>query len=256
MASLQKNNDLRIYDWFLTSAGRTFLQNEISALSHLPMQFFGHYLLQVGGRSDITHDHFSNIKRHIFLHPDFRYVTKNHIYDSISADPASLPFLPTSIDMTLLLHVLEFSANPYKILQEIFDVLVPEGYVIIFSFNPYSLLGLRRFFCGSKSAFEGMHYITPSRLKKWLGQIGLVVEHYQTLFFRPPFNEKRKPQKFLFLEWLGQMFFSFFGSVYLVVAQKKEIALTLRKENLLRNFIAVPHNSYAGSKASRVVVEK
>jgi len=256
MASLQKNNGLRIYDWFLTSAGKTFLQNELSALSHLPMQFFGHYLLQIGGTSNINRNHFSNIKKHIFLHPDFRYVTKINNHESISADPEFLPLQPASIDTTLLLHVLEFSKNPDKILNEISSVLVPEGYLIIFGFNPYSLLGLRRFFCGQKSAFEGMHYLTPGRLKKCLGQLGLVVEHYQTLFFRPPFNEKRKSQKFLFLEWLGQVFFPLFGSVYLIVAQKKEVALTLRKENLLRKFVAVPHDSYAGSRASRALVDE
>ncbi len=41
----------------------------------------------------------------------------------------------------MLPHVLEFAAEPHRILREVERVLVPEGQVVIAGFNPLSLWG-------------------------------------------------------------------------------------------------------------------
>src|SRR5690606_29319162 len=59
-------------------------------------------------------------------------------------DPAALPFPAASLDLIVLPHTLERSADPHQVLREVERVLVPEGRVVITGFNPASWWGLRQ----------------------------------------------------------------------------------------------------------------
>ncbi len=43
---------------------------------------------------------------------------------------AALPFAAASLDLVVLPHTLEFSADPHAVLREVERVLVPEGRVV------------------------------------------------------------------------------------------------------------------------------
>src|SRR5690606_29370135 len=50
---------------------------------------------------------------------------------ALVADPECLPFESQSVDLLVLPHVLECSADPHQVLREAERVLVPEGRIVI-----------------------------------------------------------------------------------------------------------------------------
>ena len=63
---------------------------------------------------------------------------------ALITDAAALPFPAASLDLVVLPHTLELSADPHQVLREVERVLVPEGRVVLSGFNPASLWGLRQ----------------------------------------------------------------------------------------------------------------
>ena len=57
----------------------------------------------------------------------------------VVCDLRELPFAANSIDLAVLPHVLEFHDNPHQILREVERILIPDGQLVITSFNPLSL---------------------------------------------------------------------------------------------------------------------
>ncbi len=60
----------------------------------------------------------------------------------VIADQFALPFANKSTDAALLAHTLSYCADPHRLLREIDRVLIDDGWLIITTFNPVSLLGL------------------------------------------------------------------------------------------------------------------
>ena len=63
---------------------------------------------------------------------------------ALVTDAAALPFPAASLDLLVLPHTLELSADPHHVLREVERVLVPEGRVVISGFNPASWWGFRQ----------------------------------------------------------------------------------------------------------------
>ena len=70
-------------------------------------------------------------------------------------DFTELPFATQSLDLVVMPHVLEFSAEPHQVLREVERVLIPEGQVIICGFNPISMWGARQ----SAGRMTGAHFL-------------------------------------------------------------------------------------------------
>ena len=64
----------------------------------------------------------------------------------VRAAPDFLPIESNSIDLVLLPHILEFSANPHQILREVHRVLVPEGHDDRLRLQPAQPVGRARAF--------------------------------------------------------------------------------------------------------------
>lgn len=144
----------------------------------------------------------------------------------LRAELARLPFAADSVDAVVLPHSLDFSAEPHRVLREVERVLVAEGRVFLFGFNPLSPWGARRLWprrrgivpwCGSQ--------LTLFRVCDWLELIGFRVEIKRMLVFRPPWRRAVSPR----LEWmdrLGERYWPLLGGVYAVRAVKRLSALT------------------------------
>ncbi len=88
----------------------------------------------------------------------------------------SLPLEAESVDLVVVQHVLELAADPHALLRELDRVLVPEGRVVLLSFNPLSYWGLRRVLnFRVKAPWLGL---APGRkrLRDWLGLLGYDLE--------------------------------------------------------------------------------
>ena len=99
-----------------------------------------------------------------------------------------LPIESNSIDLVLLPHILEFSANPHQILREVQRVLVPEGHAIVCGFNPRSLWGVRGLFGSVKDEdypWQG-NFIARPRLKDWLTLLDFEITEDRLCCYAPP----------------------------------------------------------------------
>ena len=147
---------------------------------------------------------------------------------ALLADPASLPFPESSLDMVALPHTLELCGDPHSALREVARVLVPEGRVVITGFNPASLWGLRqrrdhlyqRF--GRHALFlpDAGEYIGYWRLRDWLRLLDFEVESAHFGCYRPALGNQKWLDRFDWMDRAGKRWWPIFGAVYFLVAVK------------------------------------
>ena len=141
---------------------------------------------------------------------------------AVVARTDSLPFRDNSIDLLLALHTLQQAGDPRRMMREIERVLAPEGRVILSGLNPYSLAGL--WSLGSRGRILGDYplreTVTRHKACDWLLLLGLEIEKSQNFAYRPPLKSEALLGRLEFLDKLGARAWPFFGSGYLVQAQK------------------------------------
>lgn len=149
--------------WLTQSLGGRVLEAEQQFLPHLLTDCYGKHALLIG----VPHQHvllkFSSISHQVLLSP---LINKYKMMTSIESDLHELPIHDASIDLVLLPHTLEFIDNPRQLLSEACRVVKPEGFIIIFGFNPYSLWGLKKRFTQHQGMPWTGNFIPASSVKK------------------------------------------------------------------------------------------
>lgn len=153
---------------------------------------------------------------------------------SLVTNAAALPFPAASLDLLVLPHTLELSADPHHVLREVERVLVPEGRVVISGFNPNSLWGLRqgrarlasRVGLGALGVSrlylpEAGDFIGPRRLRDWLRLLSFEVESERFGCYRPAVRTDKWLQRFAWMDKAGPRWWPILGSVYFQVAVKR-----------------------------------
>ncbi|ESQ08012.1 MAG: methyltransferase domain-containing protein [Thiohalocapsa sp. PB-PSB1] len=233
----------RLSNWYDTPLGRQVAQAESACLERLLIDTFGHYLIQVG-----AHDQFQQAVKTCRIH---RQVVLGETLDNaqcvqssklagILSRPDRLPLASASVDVVVLPHTLDFCLHAHEVLREVERVLIPEGRVILFCFNPLSLWGLMRWmprrrpqvpWCGGQ--------LTPFRIGDWLQLLGLQQETREMLVFRPPLQRACLPQLDR-LERIGSHYWPIFGGVFGVRAVKRVKALTPLRPSWVRRTRLLP----------------
>ncbi|GAA6139626.1 methyltransferase domain-containing protein [Arenicella sp. 4NH20-0111] len=211
--------------WASTHYGRSFFELERSRLESGMRQAIGPSTLQLGSMLDET----------VVSDLDLPYVLKVQMGPlpsahsiaeaNLAADPAFLPFVPSSFSTVLLPHVLEAHSLPHQVLREVHRVLQAEGYVVITGFNPSSLLGLQRWL-RPKSASAGRYY-TPGRVIDWLHVLGFDVVASSNFQYAPLTSRPKVRKLVSFFESVGDRWLPMFGGGYMITAKKKESAGTM-----------------------------
>lgn len=153
---------------------------------------------------------------------------------ALVTDAAALPFPAASLDLVVLPHTLELSADPHQVLREVERVLVPEGRVVVCGLNPASLWGLRqarghlarRMGLGSWGPGrlylpDAGDFIGPWRLRDWLRLLGFEVESERFGCYRPAVRTDKWLQRTAWMDPAGARWWSIFGAVYVFVAVKR-----------------------------------
>jgi SAM-dependent methyltransferase len=150
-----------------------------------------------------------------------------HSEAGLLADNAALPFASESVDVVVMPHSLEFHPNPHAILREVDRILIPEGHVVIMSFNPLSFWGLARLLLSwrKRMPWRGKFY-TRARLRDWLSLLGFDYVCGRQVFFRPPIQHEKTMQKLEFMERVGQRIMPLFAGVTVMLARKRTSTLT------------------------------
>ena len=215
--------------WYRSPLGRGVAEAEARCLEELLEDAFGYFLLQVGARQPFADALAASRIRHQFLlqpAAENSMVTNPGGDLSLRAELTRLPFASDSLDAVVLPHSLDFSPDPHRVLREVERVLIADGRVFLFGFNPLSTWGVRRVWprwrgvvpwCGSR--------LTLFRVCDWLKLIGFHVEVRRMLVFRPPWRRAFTTR----LDWvdaLGSRYWPVFGGVYAVRAVKRLSAVT------------------------------
>lgn len=235
------------HKWLASPLGEYLLANEQPFYDDIVTDIFGFNAVQIG---------FYEVNLLI----NSRIPTQLHTEEIMSSNDAvtkvdvhcdgdALPFAPESLDLVLLPHVLEFSANPHQALREVERVLMVEGYVIISGFNPYSSWGLNRFlrnrYKKNKPENNDLAYpwcgqfFSQTRIKDWLALLGLELVSTHNTCYNFPSNHNKWLVRFKILDKIGRKCWPKLGGIYYIVAKKRVASMTLLKPNWKKSPIKV-----------------
>jgi SAM-dependent methyltransferase len=213
--------------WQLTQYGDYIVNTEAEILAQWLPRLFGYRMVLLGTR-------LQPLELSLRQSPIRQRVGGDHaavrcgLHSDILTRMSALPLKSDSIDLAVLFHALDTAEDPRRLIREVERILIPEGRVIIFGFNPYSLVGVWRLLGRSRSAQEmGSHIQVGSRqLKEWLSLLGIEFEQQQYFAFRPPLRSQSALERLAFLESTGQRMWSASGAVYALQAVKRVSTLT------------------------------
>ncbi len=183
-------------------------------------KFFGYHLAKIGGLSG-----YLNTKNCTIKH-QFTIAQPNHV-GSIIAEIDDLPLLEHSVDVCLLSHALEFSLDPHHIIREANRILIPNGYLIITGFNPFSLAGFNKLIpYRRKQTPWQARFFSPMRIKDWLHLMGYEILADQRCLHSS--LTATTSHKFVGKHWqkFATKYLPSLGSVYIIVAKKRVLPLT------------------------------
>ena len=142
---------------------------------------------------------------------------------ALSFDSRAWPWAAESLDLVVLPHTLERSADPHACLREVERVLIPEGHVLILGVNPWSLWGRQLLRAPAQDGLAPwpVQAIAPHRLRDWLHLLGFEIQLQRFAGWTPTWRTERWVQRWSWLDTLGRHWCPFLGGVYLLVATKR-----------------------------------
>ncbi|GHE83676.1 class I SAM-dependent methyltransferase [Thalassotalea profundi] len=200
--------------------GELVLDHIDQALAPWWSKFFGYHLLKIGALSGNIDTSLSSIKHQITL------AEPKHKAD-ISADIDDLPLLEHSVDVCLLSHALEFSLDPHHVIREANRVLIPNGYLVITGFNPFSLVALNKLMPYRREQSPwNERFFSAMRVKDWLHLMGYEILDDQK--FLHSTLTGNISQGIIARNWrkFASRYLPNLGSVYVIVAKKRVLPLT------------------------------
>ena len=213
-----------------TEFGESLLASETAALDDYLPGLVGYNLLQLSVQKAKALSSAARVGQYIQL--GFAPNLDDDCGDNIWADYQSFPIANDCIDIALLHHVLDFSADPHQLLREADRTLTAGGHMVVLGFNPLSSWPLyQRYAKWGKGLPMPSQAIRRGRLTDWLSVLNYDVVHQQCYFYRPPINSLSILNRLELLEKVGQHCRLPFGIFYLVVAKKRTFPV-----NFIRNY--------------------
>jgi SAM-dependent methyltransferase len=201
------------------------LDAEKKALPALLAQFYGTQSMLIGSPRQFELLKSSMIPNQVLLSPLLSHQHNKNFF-SIESGLHDLPIASGSVDLVLLPHILEYIDNPRQALAEACRIIKPQGHIVIFGFNPYSLWGIKKLLSHEKTPPWSGNFFSSSSIKEWLTLSDFELIKHKTFFYRPPLNSEKFFNKLKIMEWLGRHLHLPVGGIYLIVAQAKVIPLT------------------------------
>lgn len=225
--------DSGLSPWLRTPPGQYLLAWEQAQLDLAVADLFGFNALQLG-LPELDALRCNRMPHRWLALPEDTATTSPWAQVALVADAAALPFPEASLDLVVLPHTLELSADPHQVLREVERVLMPEGRVVISGFNPASLwgwrqgrarLGQRLGLTGARASAlylpEAGDFIGPWRLRDWLRLLSFEVESDRYGCYRPAVSAESWLQRTAWMDEWGARWWPVLGAVYLVVAVKR-----------------------------------
>jgi SAM-dependent methyltransferase len=209
-----------VMDWLATPLGRRCLANEQRLIRGALERVFGEQFLQIGAwgaRNSFLR--FARTQRRALI--DWR----PGVAADLISDPEQLGVASDSIDVVLLPHTLERTESPHALLREVDRILRPDGHLLVLSFAPGGLWGVRHLFAARGFPAGRERLIREGRLRDWLEllsfEVGSATRYCHTLPL-----ERFKQLRLLPREEFAQKWLPMLSGGYLVRAQKRVHPLT------------------------------
>ena len=219
---------ISLQDWLATPPGAYMLAWESEQVAAAVSDVFGFHALQLGlPQLDALS---ANRMPHRWLATE-----TPHEKAEFMTNFAAWPFPANSLDLVVLPHSLELTADPHAALREVARVLVPEGRVVICGLNPMSLWGFRQHRAHLYRKFGWNHMFLPEagefigylRMRDWLRLLGLDIESGQFGCYRPALANPQWLSRFAWMDRAGARWWPILGAVYCLVAVKRVHGMTL-----------------------------
>jgi SAM-dependent methyltransferase len=209
-----KTHDQTIEQWLSSPPGSYLFALEQQFIQRKLARHFADVLVQLGGPSNHVLTETLSIRHRLHISPE-PCETLGVPY--VRADYRELPLIGNSVDVVVVLHVLEQLDDPKDLLEQIDYALVPNGKLFLFAFNPLSCVRLPKI-------YDKLHH--RSQITNLLKKMGYGLEENSSLFYRPFFKREKLWRNASFLDRLGNIFLPGLGSISCILAQKKVVAAT------------------------------
>lgn len=213
--------------WLRTPAGVYVREWEQACLDNLTADIFGYNALQIGmpqidalAANRMPYQWLADTR----VRPPGGAAASGARPLAVMLDYAELPFASQSIDLVVLPHVLEFSADPHQVLREVERVLIPEGQLIICGFNPASLWGARQALgrlSGSAFLPRAGEFISMPRMKDWLKLLNMGANQSYFGCYAPACRTEKWLKRYAFMDNAGARWWPYLGGVYIIQAVKR-----------------------------------
>jgi len=146
---------------------------------------------------------------------------------SVCLDSRAWPWPADSLDLVVLPHALERSADPHACLREVARVLIPEGQVLITGLNPWSFWGWQQTRrhrlapAANSVVHRPLSLIAYPRLRDWLRLLGFEVQISRFGGWTPACGSETWMQRLEWMEAWGERWWPILGGVYLLMATKR-----------------------------------
>lgn len=203
--------------FFRSPQGHALLKEEQEMIERALSHVFGLYLIQLGQISETDLLVNSRVSHKILIDDHLPSALPDHF---IQADIDYLPIQSDSVDVFVLPHTLESVVDPYHLLRQVDQMLIPEGHVLITGFNPLGCRTLINRIQNTGGGFRQAHFIRVHRLVDWLSLLGYDIEliNYSA---SNCFSQKPNSRWWqLFERGLGRAGLHF-GNVYAILAKKR-----------------------------------
>jgi len=192
--------------WLNKSLGQRVLQSEQALLGSFLNNLYGKHAVLIGVPSQQDLLRIADIPCRLMLTPLLADKQEDFKITEISLH--ELPIASGCVDIVILSHTLELVDNPRQLLAEACRIVKPEGHVIIFGFNRYSLSGWKK--------LPFLHTLKQRVIRQWLHLLDFEMVKESMALYGPPI-----------LEWIGnKCHLPWGGVVYVLMAQAKVIPLT------------------------------
>lgn len=201
--------------WLDTPLGQRCLTVEQELVRAALEHSFGEQFLQIGlwGAHD-TFSRYARTQRTMLL--DWRPRTAAQVH----SDTHALAITTASVDAVLLPHTLELAPSPHALLREVDRVLRADGRVVVLSFNPNGLWGLRQVMSSGGYPPGHRRPMLESRLGDWLKLLSFDIDKRTRYCHTLPLERVRRfgtlPREDWARRWVPVL-----GGGYMLSAQKR-----------------------------------
>lgn len=209
----------QLNSWWESTLGQLVMQVEMDKLINVFPEVFGYHILMLGMVAQFRMIEYSVIPYQSVVNPfhkDDRYSK------TITSRWESLPFANNSVDVIACPHTLDFSNDPMAVLHEAHRALIPEGRILLFGFNPFSLWGLNKLLRRKQAILPwGCQFQPASKIRKELLHLGFDIIDQDYFLFQPPMKDIKIMEKLGFLNQLSHLGLKGLSGIYFIEAQKK-----------------------------------